>query len=164
MTHRALGQTRVATVLLAVALLFVAFASRAASSGALLPNDYTDMNPSWGWAAGAGISTANDLLIWVEALASGALLLPEMQEKRVASLQPTKPDNAQAPQYGYGVAKFAGKPYGHTGELPGFNAFMGSDLNRVTLIVRADVAPSVDDREPGSEIARALIDQIYTRK
>src|SRR5918994_2388710 len=31
------------------------------------PNDVTDDNPSWGWAAGAGISTVNDLIIWAEA-------------------------------------------------------------------------------------------------
>ena len=47
------------------------------------PNDVTDDNPSWGWAAGAGISTAPDLLSWAPALAKGALLKPGTQAQRL---------------------------------------------------------------------------------
>jgi D-alanyl-D-alanine carboxypeptidase len=32
-----------------------------ANAGTLLPGDCTDLNPSWGWAAGVGISTVDDL-------------------------------------------------------------------------------------------------------
>ena len=36
----------------------------------------TDWNPSWGWAAGAMISTLDDMHIWAPALATGKLLTP----------------------------------------------------------------------------------------
>jgi CubicO group peptidase (beta-lactamase class C family) len=40
----------------------------AARNGTLRPDDYTNLNPSWCWAAGAGISTAEDLATYVEVL------------------------------------------------------------------------------------------------
>jgi D-alanyl-D-alanine carboxypeptidase len=133
----------------------------AARAGTLKPNDYTDDNPSWGWAAGAGISTANELVTWVQALVGGKLLNAEMQKKRLASVLPITPDNPDGALYGLGIAKF-GKLYGHTGELPGFNSFMGNDPdNAVTLVVWTNLAPSVDGRDPATTIARALIGQIY---
>jgi D-alanyl-D-alanine carboxypeptidase len=133
----------------------------AARAGTLKPNDYTDDNPSWGWAAGAGISTANELVTWVQALVGGKLLSAEMQKKRLASVLPITPDNPNGALYGLGIAKF-GKLYGHTGELPGFNSFMGNDPdNAVTLVVWTNLAPSVDGRDPATTIARALIGQIY---
>ena len=39
----------------------------------------TDWDPSWGWAAGAMISTLDDMRIWGVALATGKLLTPQMQ-------------------------------------------------------------------------------------
>jgi D-alanyl-D-alanine carboxypeptidase len=133
----------------------------AARARTLKPNDYTDDNPSWGWAAGAGISTANELVTWVQALVGGKLLNADMQKKRLASVLPITPDDPNGALYGLGIAKF-GKLYGHTGELPGFNSFMGSDPdNAVTLVVWTNLAPSVDGRDPATTIARALIGQIY---
>jgi D-alanyl-D-alanine carboxypeptidase len=84
-----------------------------------------------------------------------------MQKKRLASVQPITSDNPNGALYGLGIAKF-GTLYGHTGELPGFNSFMGNDPdNAVTLIVWTNLAPSVDGRDPATTIARALIGQIY---
>jgi D-alanyl-D-alanine carboxypeptidase len=52
--------------------------------------------------------------------------------------------------------------YGHTGELPGFNTFMGSDpANEATLIVWTNLAPSADGRDPATTIARSLLGHIY---
>ena len=133
----------------------------AAKNGTLLPNDQTDANPSWGWAAGAGISTAPDLADYVEALTTGKLLGPEMQALRMESPRPQSADNPGGALYGLGIAKF-GTFYGHTGELPGFNTFMGSDPETgVTLIVWTNLAPAADGRDPATTIARALIGQIY---
>ena len=132
----------------------------AAKDGTLLPNDQTDANPSWGWAAGAGISTAPDLADWVEAMTTGKVLGPEMQKIRMESPVPTS-DSPQAARYGLGIAQF-GPLYGHTGELPGFNTFMGSDpVNHVTLIVWTNLAPAADGRDPATTIARALLGHIY---
>ncbi len=133
----------------------------AAKAGTLKPRDATDDNPSWTWAAGQGISTANDLVTWVQALAGGKLLNADMQAKRLASGEPPDPANPGGPLYGLGIAQF-GKLYGHTGELPGFNSFMGNDPeNHVTLVVWANLAPAADGTDPATTIARTLIGQVY---
>ena len=133
----------------------------AARAGTLLPNDHTSDNPSWGWAAGAGISTADDLVTWVQALVGGNLLNAELQAARLASVQSTKPGDAKAPDYGWGIGKF-GALYGHTGELPGFNTFMGYDpINKVTVVVWTNLEPTVDGKAAANQIAIDLIDQIY---
>ncbi|GAA4477076.1 serine hydrolase domain-containing protein [Rhodococcus olei] len=133
----------------------------AARNGTLAPADVTFDNPSWAWAAGSGISTADDLATWVEALTDGKVLSADMQQKRMASPEPTDPNNPSAAGYGWGIAKF-GPMYGHTGELPGYNSFMGSDpVNHVTLVVWANLAPGVDGRDPASTIAKNLIGQMY---
>jgi D-alanyl-D-alanine carboxypeptidase len=42
---------------------------------------------------------------------------------------------------------------------------MGHDPdNGVTLVVWTNLAPSVDGRDPASEIAKSLIGQIYAKK
>ncbi len=133
----------------------------AARTGRLAPVDQTDANPSWGWAAGAGISTANDLATWVQALVSGKLLNASLQARRLASVVPIDPSNSNSASYGWAIAKF-GNLYGHTGELPGYNSFMGHDpVNGVTLVVWTNLAPGVDGRDPATTIARELIGLVY---
>ena len=130
--------------------------------GTLLPVDHTADNPSWGWAAGAGISTVGDLAGWAEALAGGKVLDAGMQATRMASLRPTDPANPpEAPQYGLAVAKF-GALYGHTGELPGFNTFAGADpVHKVTVVVWANLEPTADGHAAASEIAKEIIGRLY---
>jgi D-alanyl-D-alanine carboxypeptidase len=133
----------------------------AAKAGTLQPGDQTSLNPSWAWAAGAGISTAADLASWVEALAEGKLLDPDMQAKRMASLQSTDPAQPDAPQYGLAIEKF-GPLYGHTGEVPGFNTFAGADPhNKVTIVVWVNLDPTADGRAAATLIAKGLIDEMY---
>jgi D-alanyl-D-alanine carboxypeptidase len=138
----------------------------AARGGKLAPVDQTDVNPSWAWAAGAGISTANDLVTWVQALVEGKLLNADWQARRLASVLPTDakdPKGLKSALYGWGIAKF-GNLYGHTGELPGYNSFMGHDpVNGVTLVVWTNLAPAVDGQDPATTIARALIDLLYVQ-
>ncbi|MGE5695715.1 MAG: serine hydrolase domain-containing protein [Candidatus Sericytochromatia bacterium] len=133
----------------------------AAKAGTLQPSDQTSLNPSWAWAAGAGISTAADLATWVEALADGKLLNPDMQAERIASLQSTNPAQPDAPQYGLAIAKF-GALYGHTGQVPGFNTFAGTDpQHKVTIVVWVNLDPTVDGRAAATLIAQDLIHQMY---
>jgi len=130
-------------------------------AGKVAPIDYTDANPSWAWAAGAGISTANDLVTYVNAMVRGNLLNPDMRARRLASVRSIDPSNPAAAGYGWNLAKF-GSLYGHTGELPGYNTFMGMDpVNDVTVVVWANSAPVADGRAPATMIARALIGAIY---
>jgi Beta-lactamase. len=133
----------------------------AARAGTLAPVEWTDANTSWTWAAGMGISTANDLVGWVQALVSGKLLNADVQRRRLASVQPTDPKDPNSASYGWGIAKF-GNLYGHTGEMPGYNAFMGHDpVNDVTVVVWTNLAPAIDGRDPATTIARSLIGMIY---
>jgi D-alanyl-D-alanine carboxypeptidase len=133
----------------------------AASAGTLEPMDVTDANPSWGWTAGAGISTAPDLADYVEELVDGCLLSPQLQQQRIASVQPLDPDDPASPGYGLGLARF-GPVYGHSGELPGTNSFMGHDPVRdITVVTWASTAPAPDGDGPAVELARAVIDELY---
>ncbi len=133
----------------------------AAKAGTLSPNDQTSLNPSWAWAAGAGISTVEDLATWVEALIDGKLLDPDMQARRIASVQSTNPALPDAPQYGLAIAKF-GALYGHTGEVPGFNTFAATDPeNNVTIVVWVNLDPTADGRAAATTIAKDLIEQMY---
>ena len=134
---------------------------KAAADGTLQPTDQTAMNPSWGWAAGSGVSTAEDLATWVEALGNGKVLGPDLQKLRLDSPRPVKADDPGGALYGLGIAKF-GHLFGHTGELPGFNSFAGYDPeNKVTLVVWANLAPTPDGRDPATTIARTLIGKVY---
>jgi D-alanyl-D-alanine carboxypeptidase len=133
----------------------------AARAGTLEPMDVTDANPSWGWTAGAGISTAPDLADYVEELVDGCLLSPQLQQERIASVQPLDPDDPTSPGYGLGLASF-GPLYGHSGELPGTNSFMGYDPVRdITVVTWASTAPAPNGEGPAVELAKAVIAELY---
>ncbi|MHA6620793.1 serine hydrolase domain-containing protein [Pseudonocardia sp. DLS-67] len=133
----------------------------AAHDGTLAPLDVTGTNPSWAWAAGAGISTVEDLTRYVEALVGGGLLGPALQKARLDSVQPVDPAAPDGPGYGLALARF-GPFYGHTGELPGFNTFAGYDPGRgTTVVVWTSLAPSPDGRDPAAEMARTIIGELY---
>lgn len=132
----------------------------AAASGELLPNDQTFANPSWAFAAGGVISTAGDLADWAEILVTGEALDADTQEVRLDSLQPTS-DQPGAPRYGYALAEM-GPFLGHTGELPGYNSFMGHQPDTdVTLIVWTNLAPGAAGEDPAAEIAKELVGLLY---
>jgi D-alanyl-D-alanine carboxypeptidase len=84
-----------------------------------------------------------------------------MQAKRMASLRSTDVTQADAPQYGLAIAKF-GALYGHTGEVPGFNTFVGSDPeHKVTIVVWVNLDPTADGRAAATLIGESLISEMY---
>lgn len=126
----------------------------AAYTGDLQPNDVTDLNPSWGWAAGGAYAHASALADYVEALVGGGLLSEELQAERLDSLKPAGTGGAE---YGLALAKF-GPMIGHDGSLPGFESFMGHDLETgATLIVFTNLQSSPAGLMTANEIARPLI-------
>ena len=130
-------------------------------AGTLLPNDVTDNNPSWGWAAGAGISTTADLADWAAALVGGGLLDDEMQKQRLDSPMPVDPDAPDGAAYGQAIARY-GALYGHTGELPGYNSFMGHDPERdITVIAWSNLMSAPDGRLTANVLAEAVIAELY---
>jgi D-alanyl-D-alanine carboxypeptidase len=132
-----------------------------ARAGTLQPYDETDANPSWAWTAGAGVSTAEDLARFVAALVGGGLLNAQLQQQRLDSIQPRDPSDPNSPGYGLALAQF-GPMYGHTGELPGYNSFMGYDpVRRTTVVTWTSLNASPDGRAPAIELARTIIGALY---
>jgi D-alanyl-D-alanine carboxypeptidase len=134
-----------------------------AQAGTLKPNDQTNANPSWAGAAGGGISTIGDMATWVEAMVGGndALLNPDIQQQRMQSFVPTTPGASGG--YSWGLGQLGPDFYGHTGELPGYNSFMGYDpVNKVTVVVWANLAPLPTGVAPAATMAKSLIDEMYS--
>ncbi|HEY9314296.1 serine hydrolase domain-containing protein [Williamsia sp.] len=133
----------------------------AIEAGTVAPRVTTNDNPSWTWSAGQGIATANDLATWVKAMGSGDLLDEATQQLRIDSVQPTDPNKPDGAGYGYGIAQM-GPMYGHIGEMPGYNSFMGYDpANDVTLVVWANLAPTIDGNAAAARVAMELVPFIY---
>jgi D-alanyl-D-alanine carboxypeptidase len=111
------------------------------------PAAATDWNPSWGFTAGAMISTLDDLLVYGRALGTGkGLLRPEQQTERLDSfLGEDVPPNTADRAYGLGIGREYGW-LGHTGELPGYNTavYYHPDLDATVVVeVNSDI-PSGD--------------------
>ena len=133
----------------------------AIDAGEVQPHDMTNNNPSWTWSAGQGISTANDLLIWVEAMVEGELLDEKTQALRMDGFQSTDPSKPDAAQYSYAMAQM-GPMFGHTGELGGYNSFMGHDpVNDVTIVAWGNLAPTADGKGPAAFLVRELVPFVY---
>lgn len=134
---------------------------KGAADGTLQPTDQTAVNTSWAWSAGSGISTADDLAAWAEALGRERCWEPSCRSSGRTAPRPEKAGDPAGALYGLGIAKF-GKLFGHTGELPGFNSFAGHvPENKVTLVVWTNLAPTPDGQDPAAAIARTLIGEIY---
>ncbi|MFC1485982.1 serine hydrolase domain-containing protein [Candidatus Latescibacterota bacterium] len=83
--------------------------------------DYTDINPSWSGAAGAMISTSDNLRIYVEALYKGTLLSSATQTERMKTMGLQGMQNLV--QFGAGIMKL-GPYWGHSGGIVGFSSEM----------------------------------------
>lgn len=137
----------------------------AAKAGTLKPNDDTGQNPSYAWAAGGIISTADDLATWMRALVGGKIFDADYQRQWIDSPEPVDPNNPKGQRYGYGISLITFGPnklYFHGGEMPGYNSFMGYDpVNDVTLIVWTSLTVSLDGRSPANTLMLKLLDLIY---
>jgi D-alanyl-D-alanine carboxypeptidase len=137
----------------------------AARAGTLLPRDFTNLNHSFAGAAGAAISTADNLATWIHALVTGRVLNSTYQRRWLDSLQPEDPSKPDGQQYGYGIARLNWGPntmYFHGGETAGYNSFMGYDpVNQVTLVVWTNLTVSLDDLPTANTLMLKVLDRIY---
>jgi D-alanyl-D-alanine carboxypeptidase len=125
----------------------------------------TDWNPSWGWAAGAMISTLDDMRIWADALATGTLLTPETQRQRLETVNaPSLP-----PQDGYGLGIFDLAGWvGHNGSLPGYQSVVVHLAEKqMTLVIMSNTDTPAGGGEPSTALANAITkivspDHVYT--
>lgn len=82
--------------------------------------DTASWNTSWGWAAGAMISTLDDLRIWAPSVATGALVSPVMQAERLKFL--LAPSEGEGAFYGLGL-EYQNGWIGHNGNLDGYQSY-----------------------------------------
>ena len=136
----------------------------AAEAGTLQPNDFTDINHSFSFAAGAVISTAADLATWFEALGSGKVLDAEHQRLWQDSAKIIDPKNSYN-WYGYGIdqLKWGSNTIDlHGGQTPGFNSEAAYDPdNDVTFVIWANLTMSLDNKFTAVVMMLKLIDMIY---
>ncbi|GAA1369848.1 serine hydrolase domain-containing protein [Catellatospora chokoriensis] len=135
-------------------------------AGTLKPIDYTNQNPSYATAAGGAISTADDLAKWIDGLVSGKVLNADFQQQWRDSLQAEDPATPDGQQYGYGISyqRFAPNAamYYHGGELPGFNSFMGHDVdNDVTVVIWTNLTVSPEGKTTAQALLPIVLDEIY---
>lgn len=103
----------------------------------------TKYDPSWGWAAGAMISTVEDLKVYLKALTEGKLTSKESHAERL-KWGLDKPDI----KYGFGIFEVGKGYFGHNGSYPGFhNISVHSPTTGITAIIFYNTQ---SDRDPDS--------------
>ncbi|MFG2352194.1 serine hydrolase domain-containing protein [Streptomyces sp. NPDC048521] len=115
-------------------------------------------NPSWAWAAGAMVSTLDDLRIWARTVATGELpdrrrmLSPDTQRQRL--ITPATP----IPGAGYGLGIFDVQGWlGHNGSLPGYESltiYLPSTRTSIVVLLNTDI--DHDGEEPSTLFGRAI--------
>jgi D-alanyl-D-alanine carboxypeptidase len=120
--------------------------------------DVTAWNPSWAWAAGALISTADDLARFYGALLSGDLLKPEL----LAAMEDTVPVTTDPGGPGYGLGLMhdfdraaCSDTWGHDGAVPGYASFVSGrrDGSRIAVVL---VNTSVTTRRASNAVLAQL--------
>ena len=88
--------------------------------------DLSAWSPTWGWAAGALVSSASDMRRFYQALLSGRLLRPRLLDQMMTTV-----DTGLGPHYGLGLFTFdtpCGTIWGHDGFLPPYLSFAMTDV------------------------------------
>ncbi|MFD7030137.1 serine hydrolase domain-containing protein [Streptomyces sp. NPDC059917] len=120
--------------------------------------DSADWNPSWGWAAGAMISTLDDLHTWAPTVATGVLpdgkdmLSPATQKDRLDTIKTTIPGAG----YGLGIFKVQGW-IGHNGSLPGYESltvYLPEAKASLVVVLNTDV--NYKGAEPSTVFGEAI--------
>ncbi|MFJ5228450.1 serine hydrolase domain-containing protein [Kitasatospora sp. NPDC088391] len=113
-----------------------------AADGSL--RDYTELDPSWGWAAGAMVSTNTDLTRFYSALLGGRLLPAE----QLAQMRTTVPADALGPGVRYGLGLISrplscgGVAWGHGGAIPGYGTGGGTTEDGRSVNITVTVLPT----------------------
>lgn len=132
-----------------------------------IPTDITALDPNWAWAAGAMISTFDDLFKYAKPLATGQLLSENSYQQRISWIPDLYLDfgtwKDRPIKYGFGLENFDGF-YGHSGEIPGFNSFVAFDPQKdITIVVLVNMEENMNKISPADLIARKIIDALNGR-
>jgi len=127
--------------------------------------DATELDPSWGGAAGQLISTPSDLGRFFRVLLDGGLLpaaqLAEMRKTVDAPLFPGS-------KYGLGLMSIplscGGVYWGHGGDIPGFETRGGATEDGRTVGLAVTAVPGVfGDAKQGSKAVMATVDTAFCK-
>ncbi|GAB1331930.1 serine hydrolase domain-containing protein [Streptomyces sennicomposti] len=124
------------------------------------PGDNIDtaaIDPSWSWAAGGMVSTAQDWQRFLTALMSGRLL-PEAQMKQMRTTVDA-PEEGGA--YGLGLMKVdtpCGTVWGHTGGLPGYSSEIYTDATGTRSVAVFTITNFGIKEKKAATTNKALVD------
>ncbi|MBG0856316.1 beta-lactamase family protein [Streptomyces spinoverrucosus] len=120
--------------------------------------DSTAWNPSWGWAAGAMISTLEDLRTWAPTVATGVLPDGDILISPVTQRQRLDTRSTTIPGAGYGLGIFNVQGWiGHNGSLPGYESLtVYLPSARATLVVVLNTDIGQGDTEPSTLFGDAI--------
>ncbi|MEU6508472.1 serine hydrolase domain-containing protein [Streptomyces sp. NPDC046942] len=121
--------------------------------------DAADWDPSWGWAAGAMISTLENLRIWARTVATGRF--PDGERMISAATQQQRlitPQTGTVKGAGYGLGIFDVQGWiGHNGSLPGYESLtVHLPSTRTTLVVLLNTDTDYQGQEPTTVLGRAI--------
>jgi D-alanyl-D-alanine carboxypeptidase len=117
------------------------------------PLDTTAVSPTHTWAAGAIVSTANDVARFYRALLSGRLLRPDLLHAMRTVVD----------HYGLGIFRVpspCGTRWQHTGEIAGYNSVASNTKNGGRQLVLLATAQSPNN-QVGSKKAQRAFDRLF---
>lgn len=119
------------------------------------PVNATGWTGSFTWAAGAMTSNLEDMRTWMPALATGALLSPELQQQRLSTI--TEP--GQPADFGYGMGVFTVAGWiGHNGSVPGYQTvaiYLPERETTLVVMINTDIA-APGGGDPSTALATAI--------
>ncbi|MFJ7149267.1 serine hydrolase domain-containing protein [Streptomyces sp. NPDC100445] len=120
--------------------------------------DATDWDPSWGWAAGAMISTLDDLRTWAPTVATGRLPDGRRMVSAATQKQRLTTPATPIPGAGYGLGIFDVQGWiGHNGSLPGYESLtIYLPATRTTLVVVLNTDIDHGNNEPSTLFGQAI--------
>ncbi|MEU3459276.1 serine hydrolase domain-containing protein [Streptomyces sp. NPDC006733] len=121
------------------------------------PQDVTEFDPSWAWAAGQMISTNSDLNRFFSELLTGNLLKPAQRAQMRANTVPADETFGPGARYGLGIVSkplsCGGLYWGHGGSYPGYETRGGATVGGRA----ANVAVSM---QLSDEATRGRVDRV----
>ena len=122
------------------------------------PRVVNELNPAVPGTAGAMISSAADLRVWVRELSEGSLLAPETQQARLDAI---KRLDGQQINFGYGLGIIGLNEFlGHDGAIYGFSSIaLRRPQTETTIVIVAN--ESTNFTTPTLTMAVGLIGELY---
>ncbi|MED7952079.1 serine hydrolase [Streptomyces sp. BE20] len=123
--------------------------------------DVTEIDPSWGWAAGQMVSTGSDLNRFFGALLAGRLLPPALLAQMRTTV-PAEETFGPGARYGLGLVSrplpCGGLSWGHGGSFPGYETRSGvtDDGRAATVAVTVQLTDAASRRKLERAVDTAL--------